>query len=249
MELNVDVVEHYSAKGHIITNYGQGSSPDLTSQGADFGTVYGKGIDIQADGSYAAIDLWSHKSNSGYPNIWAHRNRDDGAGNKDFLNNNDRVFSFLGSGWDGSADTPANFYGAFAPVGELILIANEDHSASARGGKWQFLTTSTGSTSGTSKMEIGDEINAKTAIQLDEVSTPTTTADKGWIYAKDVSGTAEVFVKDAAGNETQISPHNAQGEWEYFSRNVKTGKTVRINMEEMIRDIEQLTGKTYIKDE
>jgi len=64
-----------------------------------------------------------------------------------------------------------------------------------------------------------------------------------------VSGTAEVFVKDAAGNETQISPHNAQGEWEYFSRNVKTGKTVRINMEEMIRDIEQLTGKTYIKDE
>jgi hypothetical protein len=166
MELNVDVVEHYSAKGHIITNYGQGSSPDLTSQGADFGTVYGKGIDIQADGSYAAIDMWSHKSNTGYPNIWAHRSRDDGAGNKDFLNNNDRVFSFLGSGWDGSADTAANFYGAFAPVGELILQANEDHSASARGGKWLFLTTSTGSTTQTVKFEVGDHVTLQSLLEL-----------------------------------------------------------------------------------
>ena len=249
IRIDSDVVEQYSTKGHIITNYGQGSSPDLTSQGADFGTVYGKGIDIQADGSYAALDMWSHKSNTGYPNIWAHRSRDDGAGNKDYLDNGDRVFNFLGSGWGGGADTPANFYGAFAPVGEFILIANEDHSATARGGKWQFRTTSTGSTSGSTKMEIGDDINALTAIKLDEVSAPATETDKGFIYAKDVSGTAEVFVKDAAGNETQISPHNEQGEWEYFSRNVKTGKTVRINMEEMIRDIEQLTGKTYIKDE
>ena len=166
MELNVDVVEHYSAKGHIITNYGQGSSPDLTSQGADFGTVYGKGIDIQADGSYAAIDMWSHKSNTGYPNIWAHRSRDDGAGNKDFLNNNDRVFSFLGSGWDGSADTAANFYGAFAPVGELILQANEDHSASARGGKWLFLSTSTGSTTQTVKFEVGDHVTLQSLLEL-----------------------------------------------------------------------------------
>jgi len=246
MELNVDVVEQYSAEGMIIHNFTQGNNPDL---GAGPGTVFGQGLDIQSNGSYTGLNLWSHKSNTGYPNIWAHRNRDDGAGNKDFLNNNDRIFNFLGSGWNGDADTPGAYYGAFAPVGELILVANEDHSASARGGKWQFLTTSTGSTSGSVKMEIGDEINAKTAIQLDEVSTPTTTTDKGWIYAKDVSGTAEVFVKDAAGNETQISPHNAQGEWEYFSKNVKTGKTVRINMEEMIRDIEQLTGKTYIKDE
>ena len=246
MELNVDVVEQYSAEGMIIHNFTQGNNPDL---GAGPGTVFGQGLDIQSNGSYTGLNLWSHKSNTGYPNIWAHRNRDDGAGNKDFLNNNDRIFNFLGSGWNGDADTPGAYYGAFAPVGELILVANEDHSASARGGKWQFLTTSTGSTSGSVKMEIGDEINAKTAIQLDEVSTPSTIADKGWIYAKDVSGTAEVFVKDAAGNETQISPHNAQGEWEYFSKNVKTGKTVRINMEEMIRDIEQLTGKTYIKDE
>jgi hypothetical protein len=86
-------------------------------------------------------------------------------------------------------------------------------------------------------------------IALTVGSDPSTVADKAHIYAKDEASSAEVFVRDEAGNVTKISPHNAQGEWEYYSRNTRTGKTVRINMEEMIRDIERLTGKTYIKDQ
>ena len=80
-------------------------------------------------------------------------------------------------------------------------------------------------------------------------SDPSGGTDLAQIYAKDDSSNAEVFVQDEAGNVTKISPHNEKGEWEYFSRNTKTGKTVRINMEEMIRDIEKLTGKKYIKEE
>jgi hypothetical protein len=79
-------------------------------------------------------------------------------------------------------------------------------------------------------------------------SDPSTVTNNAHVYAKDESSSAEVFVRDEAGNVTKISPHNQQGEWEYFSRNVNTGKTVRVNMEEMIRDIEKLTGKKYIKD-
>jgi len=86
------------------------------------------------------------------------------------------------------------------------------------------------------------------ALALTVGSDPSTVANKAHIYAKDDSSSAEVFVRDEAGNVTKISPHNEQGEWEYFSRNVKTGKTVRVNMEEMIRDIEKLTGKSYIKN-
>ena len=86
-------------------------------------------------------------------------------------------------------------------------------------------------------------------IALTVGSDPSTVADKAHIYAKDESSSAEVFVRDEAGNVTKISPHNDQGEWEYYSKNVKTGKTVRINMEEMIRDIEKLTGKSYIKND
>ena len=82
-----------------------------------------------------------------------------------------------------------------------------------------------------------------------ESGDPSTVSNSAHIYAKDDSSSAEVFVQDEAGNVTKISPHNEKGEWEYFSRNTKTGKTVRVNMEEMIRDIEKLTGKSYIKDE
>ena len=80
-------------------------------------------------------------------------------------------------------------------------------------------------------------------------SDPSTTADFAHIYAKDDTSSAEVYVRDEAGNVTKLSPHNKQGEWEYFSRNTITGKTVRVNMEEMIKDIEKLTGKKYIKEE
>jgi hypothetical protein len=85
-------------------------------------------------------------------------------------------------------------------------------------------------------------------IALTVGSDPSGVANNAHIYAKDEASSAEVFVRDEAGNVTKISPHNEQGEWEYFSRNTKTGKTVRVNMEEMIRDIEKLTGKRYIKD-
>jgi len=86
------------------------------------------------------------------------------------------------------------------------------------------------------------------ALAMTVASDPSGVTNKAHIYAKDESSSAEVFVRDEAGNITKISPHNDEGEWEYYSRNTKTGKTVRVNMEEMIRDIEKLTGKTYIKN-
>ena len=78
---------------------------------------------------------------------------------------------------------------------------------------------------------------------------PSGVTDASHIYAKDESSSSEVFVRDEAGNVTKISPHNEQGEWEYYSRNIKTGKTVRVNMEKMIQDIERLTGNKYIENE
>ena len=72
--------------------------------------------------------------------------------------------------------------------------------------------------------------------------------DHAHIYAKDDTGSAEVFVRDEAGNVTKLSPHNEQGNWEYFSRNVLTGKVVRIDMEKMVRTLEKLTGERFIEN-
>ena len=86
-------------------------------------------------------------------------------------------------------------------------------------------------------------------VAMGVVSDPSTVANYAHVYAKDDSASAEVYVRDEAGNVTKLSPHNQKGNWEYFSRNVNTGKVVRVDMEEMIKDIEKLTGKKYIKEE
>jgi len=77
---------------------------------------------------------------------------------------------------------------------------------------------------------------------------PSTRGDHAHIYSKDVSGSAEMFVQDEAGNVTQISPHNEEGDWIYWSENSKTGKKVKINMEKMIRRLEELTGESFFEE-
>lgn len=77
---------------------------------------------------------------------------------------------------------------------------------------------------------------------------PSTLTDYAHIYAKNVNSKAELFVRDENGNVTQISPHNEENEWEYFSRNTKTGRVVRINMEKMIRKLEEITGENFMDE-
>jgi hypothetical protein len=86
-------------------------------------------------------------------------------------------------------------------------------------------------------------------ILANQASDPSGVADSAHIYAKDVASSSEVFVRDEAGNVTQISPHNEAGEWQYWSENIKTGKKVRVNMERMIRRLEEITGETFIESE
>ena len=78
-------------------------------------------------------------------------------------------------------------------------------------------------------------------------SDPSGVTNRAAIYAKDVSSSAELFVRDEAGNVTQISPHNSEGEWTYYSENNITGKRFKVNMEKMIRKLEEITGENFIE--
>ena len=97
---------------------------------------------------------------------------------------------------------------------------------------------------GTSKVRI----DSSGRILMRASSDPSTTSNYAHIYSKDVSSSAEVFVRDEAGNVTQISPHNEEGEWQYFSRNTKTSKVVKVDMEKMIRRLEEITGESFIEE-
>ncbi len=56
-----------------------------------------------------------------------------------------------------------------------------------------------------------------------------------------------MFAVDEAGNATQISPHNPEtGEWRYYSKNLKTGVTKEVNMEKLVRLVEELSGEQLL---
>jgi len=73
-------------------------------------------------------------------------------------------------------------------------------------------------------------------------------ADQAYLYAKDDSAESHIYTMDEGGNETKLGPHNEDGEWEFLSRNVKTGKVVRVNMERMIKKLEEITGEKFIEE-
>lgn len=61
------------------------------------------------------------------------------------------------------------------------------------------------------------------------------------------SNTGELYAKDQAGNVTQISPHDPEtGEWIFYSKNVKTGRVVRVDMEKLVKAVEKLTGEKFM---
>jgi hypothetical protein len=86
-------------------------------------------------------------------------------------------------------------------------------------------------------------------IILNEMTKPAGITDTAQLYAADLAGTGHLYSLDAGGNETKISPHNEDNEWEYYSMNRKTGRVFRVNMERMIRKLEEFTGETFIEDE
>ncbi len=65
--------------------------------------------------------------------------------------------------------------------------------------------------------------------------------------ARIYSDSGELFAKDGTGNVTQISPHDPEtGEWIFYSKNVKTGKVVRVDMEKLVKAVEKITGEKFM---
>ncbi|MCP4651145.1 MAG: hypothetical protein GY853_13850 [PVC group bacterium] len=74
------------------------------------------------------------------------------------------------------------------------------------------------------------------------------TADQGYIWAQDDGGTAEVYVQDGAGNQLKISPHSQVGEWEFQCKNVKTGRVLNIQMEQLVKFLDKKFGTKFLTE-
>ena len=93
------------------------------------------------------------------------------------------------------------------------------------------------------------------AIWGNATTTPTLGANTAAMFARDVSGTTELFSMDEAGSETQQTPHNfdqftpdanEKFPWSYYACNRYLGTCINVDMAGAIRAIEQLSGEQFI---
>jgi hypothetical protein len=142
----------------------------------------------------------------------------------------------------------------------------EDPTDGAEYGFFTIVTITNGSTTeklrvtGTGDVLVGTTTkptaNGGKVLTLgDNAADPTMASNTAGIYAKDVSGTVEMFAIDEANNATQISSHNfdlfeppedIDYPWSFYARNEELGVEVSVDMASLVRDIEKLTGKKYL---
>lgn len=93
-------------------------------------------------------------------------------------------------------------------------------------------------------------------LALANKTTPSTTFKGGvQVYSQDVSNSAELRVRDEAGNITTLSPHNfslvgAPSEpmaWSFYSQ--RNDMTINVDMLRALRVLEELSGETLVHTE
>lgn len=63
------------------------------------------------------------------------------------------------------------------------------------------------------------------------------------------SASGELRVIDAAGNSTLLSPHDREtNEWIYYSKHTPTGRVLRIDIERLLRAVNEHLGTEFIKE-
>ena len=255
-----------AVSGSNVVVSAQGNEPNLRviayrilladNEGGSTGDNVNVIASTNVSSSATAIDTFSNSTYTGAFYVFAGYNASEGSASASevMVVSNDDVYTSTGPHVSSKGTDQLEFTATQSGSNVTVKAASTAGSSTVVNGyRVHMLRGSAGaSTSDTVLVSTTQTITGlktfDSALALTVGSDPTGVTNKAHIYAKDDSSSAEVFVRDEAGNVTKISPHNEQGEWEYFSRNTKTGKTVRVNMEEMIRDIEKLTGKNYIKD-
>lgn len=83
----------------------------------------------------------------------------------------------------------------------------------------------------------------------DNTGNPTMGTDTAGIFAKDVSGTVEMFAIGEDDVATQLSSHDPiTKEWIHHSVNQKTGKALKIDMERLMRRLDEEFGGGFIHE-
>jgi len=70
------------------------------------------------------------------------------------------------------------------------------------------------------------------------------------LYAQDVATKSELKVRDEDGNITTLSPHDVEtGEWVFYSENPRTGRRLKVDMEKLVKFIDERFDTEFVTEE
>ena len=113
----------------------------------------------------------------------------------------------------------------------------------------EFVSSQTGFNSGNNVASVAVDYEGGLFFKNYPSTEPAAVANGCKLYAKDVTDSSELFVRDEAGNITQLSPHNSDnGEWWFNS--TRNGKVFRVHMEKLVRFLqEQYPDEDWIEED
>jgi hypothetical protein len=168
------------------------------------------------------------------------------------VQSSDNLFSITARGY-GATGFPS------LAAGSMEITATENWTDSACGCEIRFATIPNGSASitaaaritGSRCLKIGGSANRGTTEGTNQLVLFNGTAPAGTLTngVSFYSASGEARVMDAAGNSTLLSPHDQEtNEWIYHSVDTRTGKGLRIDMERMMRAINDKFGWDFVKE-
>ena len=168
-------------------------------------------------------------------------------------NDNDLTNKIVRQGcrhYDNSEESVTIFNARSTATDNTVYIGGSTSAQNAATGIWFYTALNTTTTTGTFRggiLTTGDwgvgtgsipTGGGKALVFGDNGGDPSAMGvNTAGIYAKDVSGTVEMFAIDEATNVTQLSPHDPEtGEWIFYSENQKTGRRIRVDMERFFKN-------------
>ena len=242
-------VVNWNAGAATITYNAGLTSFDMLAN-TTLGIVMGK-YDSGSGGNNINYYMALHGANAdGYGDGWTSRWSRGTLSSPTIVSENDAIILVKGNFYDGDQ---------YVPAAQIVVGVDGTPGDNDMPGRMAFYTTADGASSLTERMRITKAGNVKIAgsavrgttegtnhLDIFDGTAPVGTLTNGVsLY----SASGELRSMDAAGNSTLLSPHDKEtNEWIYHSVDTRTGKGLRIDMERMMRAINERFGWDFVHE-
>jgi hypothetical protein len=172
------------------------------------------------------------------------------------------MFRLAAAGFQNDTDNTTLATESGASRARIDFVAGQDYTSTKQSAHVDFYNTDVDATTSTLKARLSNAGNLKLGVFGDLAFRGTTEGTKQLVLYDGVapvgtltngvsfySASGEARVMDAAGNSTLLSPHDAEtNEWIFYSKHSVTGKVLRVDMERLMRAMDEHFGGGFVHD-